>query len=257
MLPWERHPHESLLIALSLNASLGVCRHETSQTCAFLHPHRIEFPLEPVDFTRDHAMLVSRGPVTTHLGLERRVTEMTHRCVHFRPIVVLGVEVLGIFDLVLWLFPRIGVWGCLYFRNERGARGRHPPIGIGIIVVEEQLDILGRDLAARLIVDQLEWDVVRVDVQYESWWRRGCCASLCAWLLVSRSPSPINSRVRWSWASHGRNREGIFAVVVVFLVAAVFVVPLRVLFLGSEDVGYVGSGSRPPWVRIYCPQSCG
>ena len=41
---------------------------------------------------------------------------------------------------------------------------------------------------------------------------------------------------------------------IVFFVAGVFVFVFRTRFFVPEDAGYAGSGSRPPWVRIYCPQ---
>ena len=76
-----------------------------------------------------------------------------------------------------------------------------------------------------------------------------------AWLLVSRCPSPTSVWIRCSCASHGRNWEGILVVLVVVIVAGVFVVSFFLrCFLPSEEAGYAGSRSRPPWVRIYCPQ---
>ena len=54
-----------------------------------------------------------------------------------------------------------------------------------------------------------------------------------------------------NWTAHGWNWEGILVVVIaIFVAVAVFFFRL---LLPPDEAGYVGSGSRPPWVRIYCP----
>ena len=75
---------------------------------------------------------------------------------------ILSVEILRVFGRVVGLGPRVGVGGRLYLRDESGACGRHLAIGVGIVVIEEELHILGGDLAARLVVYEFKRYVVRV-----------------------------------------------------------------------------------------------
>ena len=70
MLPWERHPYVPLFILLRLDPGFGVGSHQLVQTCTLLHPGRKQLPLQSVYLPRDHTMLVSCGPVATHLCLE-------------------------------------------------------------------------------------------------------------------------------------------------------------------------------------------
>ena len=118
VLPRECHAHKPFLVPLGLDASLGVRSHQPVKACTLLHPHGVKFALQPIDLPRDHAVLIPCGSVTTHLRLEGGVTKVTHRCIHFSPVVILGVEVLRVFGLVVGLLPRISVGGGLYFGDE-------------------------------------------------------------------------------------------------------------------------------------------
>ena len=105
-------------------------------------------------------MLVSRSPIATYLCLERRVAEAIYCCVHFGLVVILSIEVLGILGFVLQFLPCVRVGGGLYFGDEGGTLSQHLPIGIGVVIVQEKLDISGRNLLPGLVIDQLEWNVV-------------------------------------------------------------------------------------------------
>jgi hypothetical protein len=75
-----------------------------------------------------------------------------HRRIYFGSVVVFSVEVLGIFGGITRLLPSVSVRSCLDFGDEGGAGGGHLPIGVGVVIVKEELNVLRRDVSSRLIV---------------------------------------------------------------------------------------------------------
>ena len=153
MLPRERHPNVPFFVSLRLDPGFGVSGHQSAQACALLHPDCKKLPLQLVNLPRDHSMLVSRSPVAPYLCLERWITEATYRSIHFGLVVVFGVEILGVFGGVAGLLPGVGVGSRLNLGDESGAGRRHLPVGVGVVVVQEELNVLSGNLSSRLIVD--------------------------------------------------------------------------------------------------------
>ena len=77
---------------------------------------------------------------------------------------ILTVEILGVFHRIIRLLPSVGIGSRLNFGDKGRASGGHLAIGVGVFIVQEQLDVLCQYLSARLVVDQLEGDIVRVYV---------------------------------------------------------------------------------------------
>ena len=83
---------------------------------------------------------------------------------------LLSIEVLSVFASVVGLLPRVSIGSRLNLGYESGAVGGHLPIRVGVVVVQEELHIFGGDVLPRLVIYEFEGDVIRVNVQKESWW---------------------------------------------------------------------------------------
>ena len=77
---------------------------------------------------------------------------------------ILPTKVLHVSIHVVGFDPCVSV-GCHQdFADERRSLSGHLPVGMGVIVVEKQLDVLGRDFLSGLVVDEAERNIIGVNI---------------------------------------------------------------------------------------------